>query len=46
MNGWTKDLDEQVKEFARQAGEVKEWDRVLVENGKQVRLFFFFFFSF
>jgi len=29
-------LDVQVKEFGRQAGEVREWDRVLVENGNQV----------
>jgi nuclear pore complex protein Nup62 len=26
----------QVKEFGRQAGEVREWDRVLVENGNQI----------
>lgn len=37
VNGWNKELDAQVKEFARQAAEVKEWDKVLVENGNQVR---------
>ena len=31
-----KDLDSQVKEFERQAGEVREWDKVLVRNGNQV----------
>jgi len=36
VNGWSKELDVQVKEFGRQAGEVREWDRVLVENGNQV----------
>lgn len=34
--GWNKDLDGQVKEFERQAGEVREWDKVLVRNGNQV----------
>jgi nuclear pore complex protein Nup62 len=33
---WGKDLDTQVKEFERQAGEVREWDKVLVRNGNQI----------
>ena len=36
VDGWNKDLDMQVKEFERQAGEVREWDKVLVRNGNQV----------
>lgn len=36
VDGWNKDLDSQVKEFERQAGEVREWDKVLVRNGNQV----------
>lgn len=36
VDGWNKDLDAQVKEFERQAGEVREWDKVLVRNGNQV----------
>ena len=28
----------QVREFERQAGEVREWDKVLVRNGNQVSL--------
>ena len=38
VNSWSRELDTQVGEFKRQAGEVREWDRVLIENGKQVRL--------
>lgn len=37
INTWNRDLEGQVAEFKRQAGEVKEWDKVLIENGKQVR---------
>jgi nuclear pore complex protein Nup62 len=37
VNTWSRELDTQVGEFRRQAGEVREWDRVLIENGKQVR---------
>ncbi|RXK36089.1 hypothetical protein M231_06637 [Tremella mesenterica] len=36
VDAWNKDLDIQVKEVERQAGEVKEWDRVLVKNGAQI----------
>lgn len=36
VEGWNKDLEEQVKEFERQAGEVREWDKILVRNGNQV----------
>lgn len=38
VDSWTKDLEAQVKEFEKQAGEVREWDKVLVRNGNQVRL--------
>lgn len=37
VNTWSRELEAQVGEFRRQAGEVREWDRVLIENGKQVR---------
>lgn len=36
VDGWNKDLDTQMKEFERQAGEVREWDKMLVRNGNQV----------
>jgi nuclear pore complex protein Nup62 len=36
VDTWSKDLDAQTKEFERQAGEVREWDKVLVRNGNQV----------
>jgi nuclear pore complex protein Nup62 len=36
VDGWTKELDGSVKEFVRQAGEVREWDKVLVRTGSQV----------
>jgi nuclear pore complex protein Nup62 len=36
VDTWSKDLDSQVKEFERQAGEVREWDKVLVRNGTQI----------
>ena len=35
VDGWQRDLDAQVKEFERQAGEVREWDKVLLRNGSQ-----------
>jgi len=38
VDGWTKELDGSVKEFVRQAGEVREWDKVLVRTGSQVSL--------
>jgi len=38
VDGWTKELDGSVKEFVRQAGEVREWDKVLVRTGSQVCL--------
>ena len=36
VDNWTKELDGSVKEFVRQAGEVREWDKVLVRTGSQV----------
>jgi nuclear pore complex protein Nup62 len=36
VDSWTKELDGSVKEFVRQAGEVREWDKVLVRTGSQV----------
>jgi len=38
VDGWTKELDGSVKEFVRQAGEVREWDKVLVRTGSQVSI--------
>jgi nuclear pore complex protein Nup62 len=36
VDNWSKELDGSVKEFVRQAGEVREWDKVLVRTGSQV----------
>lgn len=36
VDGWARDLESQVKEFEQQAGEVREWDKVLVRNGNQI----------
>lgn len=36
VDTWSKDLESQVKEFEKQAGEVREWDKVLVRNGNQI----------
>lgn len=36
VDGWQRDLDESVKMFEKQAGEVREWDTVLVRNGNQI----------
>jgi nuclear pore complex protein Nup62 len=36
VNRWSSDLDQQTREFARMAGEVAVWDRMLIENGEQV----------
>nr|ODN93966.1 hypothetical protein L203_00134 [Cryptococcus depauperatus CBS 7841] len=36
VEGWNKDLEEQVEEFERQAGEIREWDKILVRNGNQI----------
>lgn len=37
VDSWGTDLEKQASEFKRIAGEVQEWDRVLMENGNQVR---------
>ncbi|KAG9005739.1 FG-nucleoporin nsp1 [Tulasnella sp. JGI-2019a] len=36
VNQWNVDLESQVKEFQRLAGEVEVWDRVLNDNAKQI----------
>jgi nuclear pore complex protein Nup62 len=33
---WTTELNTEVKDFEKQANEVREWDRILVQNGSQV----------
>lgn len=33
---WQHELDDRTKDFADVAGEVREWDRVLRENGEQI----------
>lgn len=38
LNKWTKELDSYSAEFHRQAVEVAEWDRELIENGSKVSL--------
>lgn len=37
VNAWSVELDERARDFVDVAGEVREWDRVLRENGEQVR---------
>lgn len=37
VDSWGTDLEKQAGEFKRIAGEVQEWDRVLMDNGNQVR---------
>lgn len=36
VNAWSVELDERTRDFVDVAGEVREWDRVLRENGEQV----------
>ena len=37
VNNWSNELEERTRDFSEIAGEVREWDRVLRENGEQVR---------
>ncbi len=37
VNKWSADLETQVREFNKYAGEVAVWDRALIENGNNVR---------
>lgn len=36
LNMWTKDLEKYTREFHKQAAQVAEWDRQLIENGNKV----------
>lgn len=36
VNTWQAELDERTREFTSVAGEVREWDRVLRDNGEQI----------
>lgn len=36
VNSWSSELEERTRDFTDIAGEVREWDRVLRENGEQV----------
>lgn len=36
VSGWSNELEERTRDFADVAGDVREWDRVLRENGEQV----------
>lgn len=36
VNNWSNELEERTRDFSEIAGEVREWDRVLRENGEQV----------
>ena len=36
VNSWSTELEERTRDFSDIAGEVREWDRVLRENGEQV----------
>lgn len=37
VNHWSGELEERTRDFAHIAGEVREWDRLLRDNGEQVR---------
>ena len=37
VSGWSNELEERTRDFADVAGDVREWDRVLRENGEQVK---------
>jgi len=39
VNRWSADLEAHVREFNKFAGEVTVWDRALVENANNVKLF-------
>jgi len=36
VTGWSNELEERTRDFSEVAGDVREWDRVLRENGEQV----------
>lgn len=36
VNNWSAELDERTREFGDLAGEVREWDRVLRQNGEKI----------
>lgn len=36
VNSWSGELEERTRDFTDIAGEVREWDRVLRENGEKV----------
>lgn len=36
VNGWSNELEERTRDFADVAGDVREWDRVLRDNGEQI----------
>ncbi|TDL29701.1 hypothetical protein BD410DRAFT_780184 [Rickenella mellea] len=40
VNKWSSDLEVQVREFSRLAGEVAVWDRTLIENGNALAALF------
>lgn len=41
VNNWSAELEERTKDFMDISGEVREWDRVLRENGEQVCRYLF-----
>jgi nuclear pore complex protein Nup62 len=36
LNTWNKDLNSRTREFHKQAAQVAEWDKQLIENGTKV----------
>lgn len=36
VNGWSAELEERTRDFGEIAGEVREWDRVLRDNGEKI----------
>ena len=36
INGWNSELDENVQKFMKQAREIAQWDKLLIENGDKV----------
>jgi len=36
INRWTSDLEKYKAEFVQQAGDIKKWDNILIENGEKI----------
>ena len=38
LNMWTKDLEKYTREFHKQAAQVADWDKQLIDNGNKVMI--------